>query len=130
VFATGLSTRCVCNRLVASLSTSCNSVVISSFKLLQGFHSQLVDKLLKSWQQLLTNLLSSTSWEQAVQANSVDKLVEQRQHCYMSAAGLLQLVCFFTCLLTIIYTYYLELNLSGKRSTSEDFAHSQNLKRF
>ena len=65
-----------------------------------------------------------------MQANSVDKLVEQRQHCYMSAAGLLQLVCFYVSIDHHLYIYYLELNLSGKRSTSEDFAHSQNLKRF
>jgi hypothetical protein len=34
----------------------------------------------------------STSWEQAVRTHPVDKLLEQ--HCYKSAAGLLQLVGF------------------------------------
>jgi hypothetical protein len=34
----------------------------------------------------------STSWEQAVQTHPDDKLLEQ--HCYKSAAGLLQLVRF------------------------------------
>jgi hypothetical protein len=35
----------------------------------------------------------STSWEQAVRTHPVDKLLEQ--HCYKSAAGLLQLVRFY-----------------------------------
>jgi hypothetical protein len=35
----------------------------------------------------------STSWEQAVRTHPVDKLLEQ--HCYKSAAGLLQLVGFY-----------------------------------
>jgi hypothetical protein len=39
----------------------------------------------------------STSWEQAVRTHPVDKLLEQ--HCYKSAAGLLQLVR-FTCVKT------------------------------
>jgi hypothetical protein len=37
----------------------------------------------------------STSWEQAVRTHPVDKLLEQ--HCYKSAAGLLQLVRFYVC---------------------------------
>ena len=39
----------------------------------------------------LVNL--STSWEQAVRTHPDDKLLVQ--HCYKSAAGLLQLVCFY-----------------------------------
>jgi hypothetical protein len=38
----------------------------------------------------------STSWEQAVRTHPVDKLLEQ--HCYKSAAGLLQLVRFYVCI--------------------------------
>jgi uncharacterized membrane protein len=37
----------------------------------------------------------STSWEQAVRTHPVDKLLEH--HCYKSAAGLLQLVRFYVC---------------------------------
>jgi hypothetical protein len=37
----------------------------------------------------------STSWEQAVRTHPVDKLLEQ--HCYKSAAGLLQLVRLYVC---------------------------------
>jgi hypothetical protein len=44
-------------------------------------------------QQAVDNL--STSWEQAVRTHPVDKLLEQ--HCYKSAAGLLQLVRFYVC---------------------------------
>jgi hypothetical protein len=50
-------------------------------------------------QQAVDNL--STSWEQAVRTHPIDKLLEQ--HCYKSAAGLLQLVCFYVCT-RIIYT--------------------------
>jgi hypothetical protein len=53
---------------------------------------QLVTSLLGSKQQAVDNL--STSWEQAVRTHPVDKLLGQ--HCYKSAAGLLQLVR-FTC---------------------------------
>jgi hypothetical protein len=74
--------------------------------LLQGCHSQRFDKLLNcrtitscwnnlkqvcSTQQPCSKL--STSWEQAVRTHPVDKLLEQ--HCYKSAAGLLQLVRFY-----------------------------------
>jgi hypothetical protein len=45
-----------------------------------------------SCQHAFDNL--STSWEQAVRMHPVDKLLEQ--HCYKSAAGLLQL-CVLTC---------------------------------
>ena len=38
------------------------------------------------------SLKLSASWEQAVRTHPVDKLLEQ--HCYKSAAGLLQLVRF------------------------------------
>jgi hypothetical protein len=79
-------------------------------KLLQGCHSQLVDlqgnnrlleqlvtSLLTSFTQAVDNLSTSvnlsTSWEQAVRTHPVDKLLEQ--HCYKSAAGLLQLVHFY-----------------------------------
>jgi hypothetical protein len=46
----------------------------------------------------LNNLAASlsTSWEQAVQTHPVDKLLEQ--HCYKSAAALLQLVRFYVIL--------------------------------
>jgi hypothetical protein len=46
------------------------------------------------WAQQLCSKLS-TSWEQAVRTYPVDKLLEQ--HCYKSAAGLLQRVCFYVC---------------------------------
>jgi hypothetical protein len=49
--------------------------------------------LVASCQQAVDNL--STSWEQAVRTHPVDKLLEQ--HCYKSAAGLLQLAIVFTC---------------------------------
>jgi hypothetical protein len=49
-----------------------------------------LNNLVASCQQAVDNL--STSWEQAVRTHPVDKLLEQ--HCYKSAAGLLQLVRF------------------------------------
>jgi hypothetical protein len=49
-----------------------------------------LNNLVASCQPAVDNL--STSWEQAVRTHSVDKLLEQ--HCYKSAAGLLQLVRF------------------------------------
>jgi hypothetical protein len=85
-------------KLVASLSTSCNSVVILS-SCYKGCHSQLVDKLLNcrtitsccnksvelnnlvpSCRQAVDNLLRSL--EQAVRTHPVDKLLEQQQVCY------------------------------------------------
>jgi hypothetical protein len=42
-------------------------------------------------QQAVDNL--STSWEQVVRTHPVDMLLEQ--HCYKSAAGLLQIVRFY-----------------------------------
>ena len=53
-----------------------------------------LNNFVASCQQAVDNL--STSWEQAVRTHPVDKLLEQ--HCYKSAAGLLQLVG-FTCVL-------------------------------
>jgi hypothetical protein len=81
---------------------ACQQVVTCCYfiKLLQGCHSQLVDKLLNCrmitscWNNLSNKYNLSTSWEQAVRTHPVDKLLEQ--HCYKSAAGLLQLVR-FTC---------------------------------
>ena len=52
---------------------------------------QELNNLVASCQQAVENL--STSWEQA--GHPVDKLLEQ--HCYKSAAGLLQLVRFYVC---------------------------------
>jgi hypothetical protein len=49
-----------------------------------------LSNLVASCQQAIDNC--STSWEQAVRTHPVDKLLEQ--HCYKSAAGLLQLVRF------------------------------------
>jgi hypothetical protein len=46
-----------------------------------------------SCQQAVDNL--STSWKQAVRTHPDDMLLEQ--HCYKSAAGLLQLVRFYVC---------------------------------
>jgi hypothetical protein len=54
------------------------------------------NNLVASCQQAVDNL--STSWEQAVRTHPVDKLLEQ--HCYKSAAGLLQLVRFYVCTTT------------------------------
>jgi hypothetical protein len=52
-----------------------------------------LNNLVASCQPAVDNL--STSWEQAVRTHPVDKLLEQ--HCYKSAAGLLQLVRFYVC---------------------------------
>ena len=52
-----------------------------------------LNNLVASCQQAVDNL--STSWEQAVRTHPVDKLLEQ--HCYKSAAGLLQLGRFYAC---------------------------------
>jgi hypothetical protein len=52
-----------------------------------------LNNLVASCQQAVDNL--STSWEQTVRTHPVDKLLEQ--HCYKSAAGLLQLVRFYVC---------------------------------
>ena len=50
----------------------------------------------KSVNKLLQACLNKLgSWEQAVRTHPVDKLLEQ--HCYKSAAGLLQLVRFYAC---------------------------------
>ena len=66
--------------------------------------SQLVNKicsqtelnnLVASCQQAVDNL-STTRWEEAVRKHPVHKLLEQ--HCYKSAAGLLQLVRFYVCI--------------------------------
>jgi hypothetical protein len=91
-----------CSKLVNTLK-QCYFI-----KLLQDCYSQLVElqddnQLLE---QLVTSLLSSTTcqgpvdnfstnWEQAVRTHPVDKSLEQ--HCYKSAAGLLQLVRFYVC---------------------------------
>ena len=53
-----------------------------------------LNNLVASCEQVVDNL--STSWEQAVRTHVVDKLLEQ--HCYKSAAGLLQLVRFCVCI--------------------------------
>jgi hypothetical protein len=52
-----------------------------------------LNNLVASCQQAVDNL--STSWEQAVRTHPVDKMLVQ--HCYKSAAGLLQLVRFYVC---------------------------------
>jgi hypothetical protein len=52
-----------------------------------------LNNLAASCRQAVDNL--STSWEQAVRTHPVDKLLDQ--HCYTSAAGLLQLVRFYVC---------------------------------
>jgi hypothetical protein len=58
-----------------------------------------LNNLVASCQQAVDNL--STSREQAVRTHIVDKLLEQ--HCYKSAAGLLQLVRFHVC---TVYTTF------------------------
>ena len=65
-------------QLVKVVGTTCNQSVE-------------LNNLVASCQQAVDNL--STSWEQAVRTHPVDKLLEQ--HCYKSAAGLLQLVRFY-----------------------------------
>ena len=95
--------------------------------MLHGCYSQLVDKLLE---QLVTrsvelsNLVAvdnlSTSWEQAVRTHPVDKLLEN--HCYRSAAGLLQLVRFYVCAMVFLSSNQRE-RLQGGYTTS-----SMNLK--
>ena len=62
-------------------TTSCNKSV------------ELNNNLVASFQQGVDNL--ATSWEQAVRTHPVDKLLEQ--HCYKSAASLLQFVRFYVC---------------------------------
>ena len=62
-------------------TTSCNKSV------------ELNNNLVASFQQAVDNL--STSWEQAMRTHPVDKLLEQ--HCYKSAASLLQFVRFYVC---------------------------------
>ena len=52
-----------------------------------------LNNFVASCQQAVDNL--STSREQAVRTHPIDKLLEQ--HCYKSAAGLLQLVHFYVC---------------------------------
>ena len=69
-----------CRSITSCWNNSCNKSVE-------------LNNLVASYQQAVDNL--STSWEQAVRTHPVDKLLEQ--HCYKSAAGLLQLVCFYTC---------------------------------
>jgi hypothetical protein len=97
---------CVRNRLVASLSTSCNNGVASSSYYKVVTHNLLNCRTITScwnnmqqvcWAQQPCSTLStsridnlSTSWEQAVRTHPVDKLLEQ--YCHKSAAGLLQLV--------------------------------------
>jgi hypothetical protein len=56
-----------------------------------------LNNLVASCQQAVDNL--STSWEQAVRTHLVDKLLER--YCYMSAAGLLQLVRFYVCSIVV-----------------------------
>ena len=53
-----------------------------------------LNNLVASYQQAVDNL--STSCQQAVRTHPVDKLLEQ--HCYKSAAGLLQRVHFYVCI--------------------------------
>jgi hypothetical protein len=93
---------CVSSSCYTSLSlTTCWQIVElqDDNKLLEQLITSLLSStnLVASWQQAVDNL--STSWEHAVRTHPVDKLLEQ--HRYKSAAGLLQLVCFyvyrFTC---------------------------------
>ena len=101
-------------RLVASLSTSCNNIVVlSSCYMKVVTHNLLTScsiavvgttcnksvelkNLVASCQHAVDNL--STSWEQAVPTHPVDKLLEQ--HCYKFVlASLLQLVRFYVCII-------------------------------
>jgi hypothetical protein len=83
------------NKLLELVTTCNKSVELNNF--------------VASFQQAVDNLL--TSWEQAVRTHPVDKLLEQ--HCYKSAAGLLQLVDFYVC--SCIYTIgvYLRRRILG-----------------
>jgi hypothetical protein len=54
-----------------------------------------LNNLVASFHQAVDNL--STSWEQVMRTHPVDKLL--KQHCCKSAAGLLQVVGFYVCVL-------------------------------
>jgi hypothetical protein len=92
-----LSRRCVRDRLVASLSTSCNNGVILSSCYKVVIHKLQDDN--KLLEQLVTSLLSSTTLQHLVNKlltkHPDDKLLEQ--HCYKSAVALSQLARFYTC---------------------------------
>jgi hypothetical protein len=87
-------------QVATSLSlTTCRQIVKlqDDSKLLEQLVTSLLNSTtthVASCQQAVNNL--STSLEQAVRTHPVDKLLEQ--HCYKSAAGLLQLVRFYVCI--------------------------------
>jgi hypothetical protein len=72
-----------------------------------NYKSVELNNLVASCQQGVHNL--STSWEQAVRTHPDDKLLEQ--HCYKSAAGLLQLVRFYVCIPQIVSSMRLPFSL-------------------
>ena len=96
-----MSTRCVRNRLVASLPTSCNNVILSSCYTRLSLTTcwQIVEcrTITSCWNDLWQvcwdqqpysklpksrwELVLSSSWEQAARTHPVDKLLEQ--HCYI-----------------------------------------------
>jgi hypothetical protein len=107
VFPTGLWQACqqvvtmlLFYQVATSLSlTTCRQIVElqDDSKLLEQLVTSLLNSTtthVASCQQAVNNL--STSLEQAVRTHPVDKLLEQ--HCYKSAAGLLQLVRFYVCI--------------------------------
>jgi hypothetical protein len=60
-----------------------------------------------SCQEAVENL--STNWKQAVRTHPVDKLLEQ--HCYKSAAGLLQLESFYVCIMNMHGGFFVQNKL-------------------
>ena len=94
-----------CSKLVNKLQRS--AILLSCYKVVTHKLLQVVattcnksielNNLVARCEQAVDNL--SASWEQAVRTNPVDKLLEQ--HCYKSAAGLLQLVRFYVCTKTL-----------------------------
>ena len=93
MFATGLYQACQQVYCKVVTHNFCRQIVElqDDNKLLEQLVTTLLSSttlIVVSCQQAVDNL--STSWEQAVRTHPVDKLLEQ--HCYKSAAGLLQLV--------------------------------------
>jgi hypothetical protein len=86
------------NRFVTTCLPTCNNLCVFTCEAVQQLVASLLSSttlnLVASCQQGVDNL--STNWEQAVRTHPVDKLLEQ--HCYKSAAGLLQLVRFYVCI--------------------------------
>jgi hypothetical protein len=96
-------------------------MLYSIITLLQGCHSKIVElqydnmlleQFVHNKSVELNNLVASC--QQAVRTHPDDKLLER--HCYKSAEGLLQLVCFYVCVAEdLLHAYFPSVMHLGKQ---------------